>query len=63
MMPQVRGLLTNGRGLLDGFRRLACGNEVLVNQVQEHGGHILLPSLVPVAVDRQPVAEVLRLLA
>ena len=32
--------------------------KVLVNQVEEHGGHIVLAALVPVAVHCQPVAQV-----
>ncbi len=30
--------------------------KVLVHQVEQHGGHIVLAALVPVAVHRQPVA-------
>ena len=50
--------LTCGRSLLNGLRGDASACQVLVHKVQQHGGHIVLAALVPVAVDGQPVAQV-----
>ena len=48
--------------LLEWPRLHAGAGKVLVHQVQQHGRHIVLAALVPVAVDRQPVAQIPRLL-
>ena len=45
-----------------GLRLHASPGKVLVHQVQQHGRHIVLAALVPVAVHRQPVAQIPRLL-
>lgn len=45
------------------FRWDACGLAVLIHQEQEHRGNILEATLIPVAIYRQPVLQVLGLLA
>ena len=53
---------TCGRCFLDRLRGDASAAKVLVNEVEQHGGHVILAALVPVAVDGQPVAQVPHLL-
>ena len=53
---------TCGRRLLHRLGPDASLGQVLVHQVQQHGGHIVLAALVPVAVHGQPVAQIPRLL-
>ena len=47
---------------MDRLGRDASAAQVLVDKVEQHGGHIVLAALVPVAVYGQPVAQVPHLL-
>ncbi len=53
---------TRRRCFLDRRRGNAGAAQVLVHEIQQHGGHVVLAALVPVAVDGQPVAQVPHLL-
>ena len=54
--------LTCGRGFQQLGRAGPSWLEVLVHKVCKHGHHVGAPPLVPVAVDGQPVAQILSLL-